>query len=113
MGFLKAIGTCLGLLGTDSSFSANLKAETQNQTSCTAQESFQLLQLWPEASTLSDQPPQLSSPDQSKHLQFKETSTPLLSSSVPEPPPSASPVPEPESEPFSAASSSDMPETHP
>merc|ERR1712176_1575275 len=84
-----------------------------NQPSCTAQESFQLLQLWPEASTLSDQPPPRSSPDQSRHPQFNVTSIPLPNSSAPEPPPSESQVPEPESEPFSAASSSDMPETHP
>merc|ERR1712136_711645 len=80
--------------------------------SCTAPESSQQPQLWLEASTPLDQPPQLSSPVQSKPLQFKETSTPLLNSLVPELPPLALLVQELESEPFSEVRSSDMPETH-
>merc|ERR1712209_329592 len=68
--------------------------------SCTAPESSQQPQLWLEASTPLDQPPQLSSPVQSKPLQFKETSTPLLNSLVPELLPLALLVQELESEPF-------------
>merc|ERR1712136_256218 len=52
--------------------------------SCTAPESSQQPQPWLEASTPLDQPPLLSSLVQSKPLQFKETSTPLLNSLVPE-----------------------------